>query len=151
MLNVVVSEKCFKGLPLKFYFRPFGDIRSNRKWNLKTAVNRKRQPEIVFPVGIEGFKAWGMTWASQIGLIMCYFLTIYTLGCREPAWNLGVNFFETWLLILAKGFESIIHQVNVNYKCVLWVLKKLLRIKNGWKTLYECWSACYKVFPAVGF
>ena len=70
VLNVVVSEKCFKGLPLKFYFRPFGDIRSNRKWNLKSAVNRKRQPEIV----------------------------LYTLGCREPAWNLGGQFFETWLL-----------------------------------------------------
>ena len=31
VLNVVVSEKCFKGLPLKFYFRPFDDIRPNRK------------------------------------------------------------------------------------------------------------------------
>ena len=93
VLNVVVPEKCFKGLPLKFYFRPFGGIRSNRKWNLKSAVNRKRQPEMVFTVGIEGFKAWGMTWASQIGLIMCYFLTIYTLGCREPAWNLGGQLF----------------------------------------------------------
>jgi len=102
VLNVVVPEKCFKGLPLKFYFRPFGGIRSNRKWNLKSAVNWKRQPEMVCPVGIEGFKAWGMAWASQIGLIMCYLLAIYTLGCREPAWNLGppswgVNFFETWL------------------------------------------------------
>ena len=37
------------------------------------------------------YAAWGMTWASQIGLIKFYFLTIYTLGCREPAWNLGVN------------------------------------------------------------
>ena len=31
VLNVIVSEECFKGLPLKFYFRPFGDIRSNWK------------------------------------------------------------------------------------------------------------------------
>ena len=84
VLNVVVPEKCFKGLLLKFYFRPFGGIRSNRKLNLKSAVNRKRQPEMGFPVGIEGFKAWRMTWASQIGLFMCYFLAIYTLGCREP-------------------------------------------------------------------
>ena len=73
-------------------------LRSNRKWNIKIAVNRKPQPKIVFPVGIEDFKAWRMTWTSQFGLILCYFLTIYTLGCREPAWNLGVNFFETWLL-----------------------------------------------------
>ena len=107
VLNVIVSEKCFKGLPLKFYFRPFGDIRSNRKWNLKSAVNRKRQSEIVFPVGIEGFKAWGMTWAGQIGLIMCYFLTIHTLGCREAAWNFGGQLF--WNLTVNHILYDIYH------------------------------------------
>ena len=57
--------------------------------------------KIVFPVEIEGVKAWGRAWASQVGLIMCNLLTIHTLGCREPVWNLGgVNFFETWLLNL---------------------------------------------------
>ena len=29
--NVVVPQKCFKGVLLKFYLRLFGDIRSNRK------------------------------------------------------------------------------------------------------------------------
>ena len=35
-LNVVVSGKCFKRFPLKFYFRPLSDIRSNWKWNLNS-------------------------------------------------------------------------------------------------------------------
>ena len=48
VINVVVSQECFKGLPLKFYFQPFDDICSNRKWNLWSAVNRKWQPEILF-------------------------------------------------------------------------------------------------------
>ena len=51
LLNMVVCEKCFKALPLKFYFRLFGDIRSNRKWNLKSAINRKWQPETLFLIG----------------------------------------------------------------------------------------------------
>ena len=37
--NGVVFQKYFNGLPLEFYFRPFAGIRSNRKWNLKIAVN----------------------------------------------------------------------------------------------------------------
>ena len=51
LLNMVVFEKCFTGLPLKFYFRPFGDIPSNREWNLQSAVNWKWQPETLFLIG----------------------------------------------------------------------------------------------------
>ena len=61
------------------------------------------------PVDIEGFKAWWMTWASQIGVIMCYFLTIYTLGCREPAWNLGDQLF--WNLTVNFHFLSENHKM----------------------------------------
>jgi len=59
LLNMVVFENCFTGLLLKFYFRPFDDIRSNRKWNLLSTVNRKSQPETLFLVGhwrLEGMR-----------------------------------------------------------------------------------------------
>ena len=45
----------------------------------------------------EGLTLWGMIWASQIELIAYQFLTINTLGCKEPAWNLRVIF---WNLIV---------------------------------------------------
>ena len=46
VVNVVVSEKCFKGLPLKFCFRPFGDIHWNQKLDLKSAPHRKWRTDI---------------------------------------------------------------------------------------------------------
>ena len=100
-LNMVVSQKCFKGLPLKFCFRPFGDIRSNRKWNIKSAVNRKYS----FSSGIEGLKVWGMTWASRISPVTCHFLAINTFGCREPAWN--------WFLHFDNSFRFTEFQISV--------------------------------------
>ena len=97
-LNMVVSQKCFKGLPLKFCFRPFGDIRWNWKWNIKSAVNRKWQPEILFFIWHRRFEGKslllrGMTWASRISPVTCHFLAINTFGCREPAWNLRGQLF----------------------------------------------------------
>ena len=63
------------------------------------------KPEIFFSSWIDGLKAWRVTWGSNIGLIMSYFLTINTLGCREPAWNLDSQLFWNlsqviWLLML---------------------------------------------------
>ena len=106
VFSVAVSQNCFKvleikGLTLKFYFWQFGDIRSNRKLNIKSVLKRK----YFFYIWHRWFGArWKlhleMTWRIQISLATCYFLAIYTLFCRKPA-STGVNFFETWLLILA--------------------------------------------------
>ena len=143
VLNVGVSQKWFKGLPLKFYFRPFGDIHWNRKWNLKSAVNRKRQPEIVFTVNNKDFKAWGMTWASQIGLIMCYFLTIYTLGSGEPAWNLRGQLF--WNLTV-NTFDYHSSNLKIIYEIYFtnpW--KAIGKIKRAWlKMLQRIWQKPFK-------
>ena len=116
VLNVVVPQKCFKGLPLKFRFRPFGDIRSNRKWNLRRAVNRKYS----FSSGIEGLKVWEMNWASQISLVTWHFLAIHTLGCREPAWILRDQLFWNLTIKWVGGDACVTRNIWVLlvYNCV---------------------------------
>ena len=89
VVNVVVSQKCYQGLTLKFYFRPFGDIRSNRKWNFQSAINRKYFSHVTSMVS-------RIMWACHINLVTCHFRAINTNQLETR----GVNFAETWLLRL---------------------------------------------------
>ena len=82
VLNMVVSQRCFKGLPLKFYFRYFGDICSNRKGNFKRAINRKWQPEILLFIWHRRFEGMSNDQTFQNSLVTWYYLAINTLGCK---------------------------------------------------------------------
>ena len=70
VLDVVVSEKCFKKLPLKFYFRPFGDIRSNRKWNFKGSSD---QSHFIFEINVGISRIRHSTTLNLNGVIFNWF------------------------------------------------------------------------------
>ena len=86
LLNEVVSQKFFNGLPLKLNSAIFGDISSNRKLTLKSPRHRKWETEIIIFVSDWRFIN---TINHLIYPITCLFLEIKPRGCREPARMVG--------------------------------------------------------------